>query len=215
MNLRQFVKYLLWRDTTFKGEYRAIRRLLPPDCPRSIVDVGANDGFYASNSYPFVARGWRAVLIEPHPDAFRRLKQRHRHRPHVRCVNAACGPEAARLPLWVRADGDSTLATLRPQNHPDHPENAPHRSIEVDVMRLDTILTEAGFPQDFGVLTVDAEGFDEQVLRGLDLKTWRPRLIITEEAQVPSATKAAHLEEMGYINRGRVTDNSVWTSSQP
>ena len=65
MNLRNFLKYFLFKDTTFKGEFRAMQKLLGQDCPRIIVDVGAHNGFYASNSYPYVARGWRAVLIEP------------------------------------------------------------------------------------------------------------------------------------------------------
>jgi hypothetical protein len=56
MNLWNFLKYFLFQDTTFKGEFRALRRLAGPSCPRIIVDVGANDGFYASNSYPCIAK---------------------------------------------------------------------------------------------------------------------------------------------------------------
>jgi len=70
MNLRQFVKYWLWRDATHRGEFAAMRRLMTPDFPRVVVDVGANDGFYGSNSFLFVARGWRAILIEPHLKVF-------------------------------------------------------------------------------------------------------------------------------------------------
>jgi hypothetical protein len=56
MNLRQFVKYWLWRDTTHHGEFAALCRLMTPDFPRIVVDIGANNGFYGSNSFPFVAR---------------------------------------------------------------------------------------------------------------------------------------------------------------
>ncbi|HXR48084.1 MAG TPA: hypothetical protein VN784_11660 [Candidatus Limnocylindrales bacterium] len=41
MNLRQFVKYWLWRDTTHHGEFMAMRQLLPDDASKVIVDVGA------------------------------------------------------------------------------------------------------------------------------------------------------------------------------
>ena len=78
MNLRQFVKYWLWRDTTHHGEFAALRRLMTPDFPRIVVDVGANDGFYGSNSFPFVARGWRSILVEPHPKVFAKLQKLHR-----------------------------------------------------------------------------------------------------------------------------------------
>jgi hypothetical protein len=41
MNLRQFVKYWLWRDTTHHGEFMAMRQLLPDDASKVIVDVDA------------------------------------------------------------------------------------------------------------------------------------------------------------------------------
>src|SRR5438105_7954878 len=59
MNLRRLVNYVLFRDTTMKGEFRLMRKLAGPDCRRVFVDVGANDGFYGSNSFPFVAGCWR------------------------------------------------------------------------------------------------------------------------------------------------------------
>ena len=51
MNLRQSTKYTPWRDTTYLGEFREIKLLLPPGTLKVVVDVGANDGFYGSNSY--------------------------------------------------------------------------------------------------------------------------------------------------------------------
>ena len=68
MNARQLIKYLWFKDTTFHGEFRLLERTAGANAPRIIVDVGANDGFYGSNSFPFVARGWRSLLIEPNPD---------------------------------------------------------------------------------------------------------------------------------------------------
>jgi hypothetical protein len=41
MNLQQFVKCWLWRDATHHGEFMAIRRLLPDDASKVIVDIGA------------------------------------------------------------------------------------------------------------------------------------------------------------------------------
>jgi len=72
MKLKHWLRYFLWSDTTWHGEFSALRPLLQglPEEQRVVVDVGANDGFYSSNSYPFVKRGWRAILVEPHPGAF-------------------------------------------------------------------------------------------------------------------------------------------------
>ena len=46
MNARQLIKYLLFKDTTFHGEFRMMERLAGPDAPRTFVDVGANDGWF-------------------------------------------------------------------------------------------------------------------------------------------------------------------------
>src|SRR5438445_6339128 len=155
MNLRRFVKYLLFRDTTMKGEFRLMRKLAGPDCPRVFVDVGANDGFYGSNSFPFVARGWRSLLIEPHPRAVEKLRRRHHGRPQVTCLNIACADKPGELPLWHAANDDggsrATLCTddfMRSRRPPDQPRTV------VRVERLDTILASHDISRQFGILSI-------------------------------------------------------------
>jgi hypothetical protein len=53
MNLRQFVKYWLWRDTTHRGEFMAMWRLLPDDTSKVIVDVGATTALDRSSKIRF------------------------------------------------------------------------------------------------------------------------------------------------------------------
>src|SRR5215467_4308269 len=104
MNLRGAIKYYLFRDTTMKGEFRLMQKLVGEDCPRQFVDVGANDGFYGSNSFPYVARGWRSVLIEPHPVAFGKMVKFHKGRKNVSCLNIACAETPGELPLWFASN---------------------------------------------------------------------------------------------------------------
>lgn len=212
MNLRQWYKYLLWRDTTFHGEFAAMRRLAGADCPRYFVDVGANDGFYASNSYPFVARGWRCLLVEPHPVAFARLVARHAGRSNVTCREVACGETCGRLKLWTGANADSTHATFAPEDRETSPGSWRQEHAEVEVVRLDQLLGEAGFPVECGILSIDTEGWDAEVLRGLDLRRWRPRVIVTEDSERGLVEKQRHLSESGYACRTRIGVNSFWTA---
>ena len=107
MNLRQFVKYWLWRDTTHRAEFAALRRLMTPDFPQIVVDVGANNGYYGSNSFPFVARGWRSLLVEPHPRVFAQLQKLHQAKPNVKCLNLACAEKSGTFPLHVGDDGEA------------------------------------------------------------------------------------------------------------
>src|SRR4051812_46949192 len=64
-------------DPSQAGEVTALRRIVRPDWPRALVDVGANDGRTVSNTYTFVRDGWTAVLLEPNPATFERLKRTH------------------------------------------------------------------------------------------------------------------------------------------
>lgn len=211
MNARQLFMFLLHRDTTFKGEFRAMWRLIDPSAPKAIVDVGANDGFYGSNSYPFVARGWRALLIEPHPEAFARLQRRHKKRRLATCLQIGCGDQDGELPLWTGPDGDTTLSSFTP-GPIGHPTDAAARAIPIPVRRLDGVLAEQGFPETFAVLSVDAEGWDFAVLRGLDLARWRPRMIVTENMPGADASlKDEHLRQHGYHLRLMVDANALWT----
>lgn len=211
MNLRRLVNYVLFRDTTMKGEFGVMRRLAGEDCPRFFVDVGANDGFYGSNSFPFVARGWHSILIEPHPIAFEKLRRLHVRRGNVTCLNLACGECPGEQPLWFASDDpggsratlcdDERMRRRRPQNN---------AHVVVRVERLDALLTSHSMPHEFGILSIDAEGMDYEVLLGLDLRVWHPRVIVTEDYTAKNDVKAQYLSSYGYRHAAHCTDNAVW-----
>jgi FkbM family methyltransferase len=213
VNLRQFVKYWLWRDTTHRGEFAALRRLMPPDFPRIVVDVGANDGFYGSNSFPFVVRGWRSILVEPHPKVFAKLQKLHHARPNATCLNLACAEKSGTFPLYVGNDGEApSTSTL--SLDPELLKLRTKGTIMVRVERLTDVLAAQQIQPDFGLLTVDVEGMDLEVLQGLDFSRWRPRIIITEDYPPKLPAKAELLKKNGYQLQTQVGVNSIWTASR-
>jgi FkbM family methyltransferase len=212
MNLRQFVKYWLWRDTTHQGEFAALRRLMTPDFPRIVVDVGANDGFYGSNSFPFVVRGWRSILMEPHPKVFAKLQKLHHARPNATCLNLACAEKPGTFPLYVGNDGEApSTSTLSVD--PELLKLRTKGTIMVQVERLTDVLATQQIQPDFGLLTVDVEGMDLEVLQGLDFSRHRPRMIITEDYPPKFPAKSELLKKNGYQFRTQVSVNSIWTAS--
>jgi FkbM family methyltransferase len=212
VNLRQFIKYVLWKDTTHCGEFQTLWKLLPPDAPKVVVDVGAYDGFYGSNSFPFVARGWAAILIEPHPVAFAQLQKRFARAKNVTCLNMACAERAGERPLYIGTDGESpTTSTLCDNPAVISRQTLGNKPIMVPVDTLANILNARQVPRDFGVLTVDTEAMDYEVLVGLDCSVWRPRVIITEDYAPKEAAKAQYLKSHGYQLRAGVASNTVWS----
>ena len=216
MNLRGLIKYALFRDTTHHGEFRLMQKLAGRAGPHVFVDVGANDGFYGSNSFPFLARGWRALLIEPHPGAFAKLKKMHNSKSNTTLLNIACSDVPGNLPLWIGSDGDAgTLATLCTDDHPHFQEARTNQSVIVPVERLDTVLAAQKIPNDFDILSIDTEGMDYEVLLGLDLNVWRPRVILTEDYAPKNALKADYLRCSHYVHHTQIGANAFWISAKP
>jgi FkbM family methyltransferase len=214
VKLKHWIRFLLCRDSTWHGQFSALGPLLLElkGDERTVVDVGANDGFYSSNSYPFIARGWRALLIEPHPDAFQKAKQLHRKRTQVSLLNAACSDRAGELELQTYAadDGGSHSFLGESSAGSKNSVRPPGEAVHVQVHRLETLLDEFNIPQDFGLLTIDTEGHDFQVLRGANLTRYRPRVIITEKNPDDEA-KFAYLRSNVYHLHAELAYDTVWT----
>jgi FkbM family methyltransferase len=210
MNLRGLIKYVLFRDTTMKGEFRIMRELVQRDWPRIFIDVGANNGFYGSNSFPFVARGWRSLLIEPHLRAFERLQKLHAGKKRTTCLNIACADAPGELPLYLSVNDDTSRATLRTDDTPIFQRVRSKDFKMVRVERLESVLQAHGIPEDFGILSIDAGGMDYEVLLGLNLRRWHPRLIVTEDYMPKMDKKANYLSENNYEQVDKCDANFFW-----
>jgi len=214
VKLEHWIRFLLYRDSTWHGQFAVLGPLLlrHAGVERTVVDVGANDGFYSSNSYPFIARGWRALLIEPNPGAFGKARRLHKKREHVTLVNSACSDHDGILELQTFAwddDGGSHSALRLDAGSPDA-SSTPGERFQVKVHRLDALLTEFRIPREFGLLTIDTEGHDLHVLRGANLACFRPHVIITG-SNPDDEEKFALLRDNGYRLHIALTYDTVWT----
>lgn len=208
------LRWKVYGDSSQHGEYLFLRRFSGPSFPKYVVDVGANDGLRNSNSYPFLAEGWSGTLIEPNPRVFARLQQRHKDNDRVQMLNYACSRQPGKLPLFLGKDGEvGEYATLSTEDSEYYRQTRTGQSVEVAVERLTTLLQRSRCPQDFGLLTVDTEGFDFEVLASLDFDQFRPRFIITEDQNADDEQKFSLLKTQGYHLIRRFTRNSIWQSS--
>jgi FkbM family methyltransferase len=136
------------------------------------VEVGANHPVRLSQSYFFELQGWRGLLVEPLGEKCSLLRAQ---RPGSQVVEAAAGaPEQKGRGRLVVAT-DDLLSGLR-----EKPWVTVAERRTVEIRTLDDILAEAGNPHiDF--LSIDVEGTELDVLRGLDLRRHRPRILLVEE----------------------------------
>ncbi len=143
------------------------------------LDIGAHDGISLSNTRSFEEQGWRGICVEPVPDVADRCRQLR-----DRVVQAACiaGPAHSvtltvdRSGLWAGIDVDTTEATL---TYAARDLGTPgFHTIEVPAIRAATLLRPDDPPIDFA--TIDVEGTEIDVLKGLDLRVNRPRVLVVE-----------------------------------
>ena len=170
-------------DYSQYGQPLIFRRFIPPEVARWVVDVGAYDGVDGSNSRQLVLDGWNAILIEPLPSAFRRLRKNCAGLSAIRTVNVACGAKSGRSTIHFNENNE--------QESSMRPELAHGTPLEVNVSTLNEIL-EADRPEN-SESSAMTEGMDLEVLRGLDLNRFRPAVICTEDSYDPTRWRKARI----------------------
>ncbi len=84
---------------------------------------------------------------------------------------------------------------------------------KVSVHTLTDILDKNSFPDRIGILKIDTESWDYNVLKGFDFNKYKVDVIVTEEYYWKfddTLGKHLMLEDAGYVNAGFVGYNSLW-----
>lgn len=153
------------------------------------VELGANDGVNQSNTLYFESfRGWHGVLIEPYLPNFNRLV-RNRSSTNF-CKNAACvGPSYTHQKVALAYSNlmTSTLGVtseiLNPMDHAVDGERfwgGKTFVFETNAFTLNSILIEAESPRTIDLLSIDTEGVELEVLKGIDHSRFWFRFICVE-----------------------------------
>lgn len=140
------------------------------------VDVGANDGLFGSNSMYFEENGWYVMCIEPNPLLKDRIAaNRKLYRP------VACGSGNEDMEFVIVGDPPyaSGSGFHVKEARKFHVFSEKEEVVVVKVLTLDCILESSGFPR-LDYLTMDCEGHEIEVLKGIDLNKWTPRIIVAE-----------------------------------
>jgi len=142
------------------------------------VDIGAHHPTRFSNTYYFYRQGWHGINVDALPGTQKIFK---RMRP--RDITIECGVGAQESVLRYFAFNEPALNTFSEQEakKKDVPPYRIVETLQIPVVTLKQILDEhlpSGTQIDF--MTIDAEGFDHEVIASNDWNRYRPRVILIE-----------------------------------
>ena len=163
------------------------------------VQVGAFDGQVADPLYQLVHRHhWQGILVEPQADMFEQLKQNYDRESRLQFFNVAIGSEDGEIEFFTRSTGGTQVAST--QRHllikPGHPSSDVKMHL-LPCWTLQTLLEKAGANRQVDLLQIDAEGFDYEIIRGIDFQKMRPSIIRYEHMVLSETDRNACLELLG------------------
>lgn len=177
----------------------------------TFLQIGAFDGVSSDPLREFVHEyGWRGVLVEPQPSAYKKLVENYREQANLLFKNFAVSKTSGTLTLYTVSgeglpDWCGGLAGFSRESIEKHEAFAPGISqkilpLEVPTVTFEELLAELPSPE-LDLLQIDTEGFDAQLLAMFPFEKIRPHLIHFERKHlsVRDLDKClSHLAENGY-----------------
>ena len=187
-----------------------LHRLIDPG--DSVADVGANLGYMTSLASARVGGKGKVLAFEPHPRAYE-LLERNAARWHeagkagpVELHRLALSDAAGEGELFSGGSDEFDMAVASLGTEERAPAQANAESISVPLARLDEIAAE----QRLGVVKIDVEGHEPDVLRGAGglLEKGAIRDIVFEDHDDYPSEATKLVEEAGYELLS--LDNDLW-----
>lgn len=155
-------------------------------CNGFFIEAGANDGLSQSNTYLLERfRGWRGLLIEPIPELAEKCRV---NRPNAITVNTALvATDDTKFVRMKSAHLMSKIHVFKNDNEEhDYAKLAAEvqglsqtHDVDVPARTLSSILDEKGIEKvDF--FSLDVEGYELEVLSGLNLTKHSPTYLLVE-----------------------------------
>lgn len=171
------------------------------------VELGANDGRRQSNTLHFeLFKGWRGVLIEAVPHNYMRCRALRGNKNDVHC--AACVSfsykgdflplaycDLMSTPLEIESDIADPLAHAMAGRQYMEP-SADVIVFGARARTLNVILQESNAPERIDLLSLDVEGGEIEVLKGIDHSVYRFSYILVESRDLDRMR--TYLGEQGY-----------------
>jgi FkbM family methyltransferase len=145
-----------------------------PAKQRCVLSIGENDGITFSNSYDLIMCGWKGVLIEPSPKAYSLLKEVHKENPNVISLNYGIANETGDFAFnesgsYKHTGNDVALLSSLIDGEMDRwGDDVAFEKVLAKFKTFEDFLKDVP-DQHFDYISIDAEGYDYEILKQIDL----------------------------------------------
>jgi len=193
-------------DTTVDARKRFEEDVLEHNPDIVVIELGANDGITQANTAHFEKyKGWNGLLIEPIPSKFLECVRNRSDKNHFVC-GACVGFDYKEQ--FVELIYSDLMTISKELSGRDDAEAHAQKGLNVmkshetnftfgaKAYTLTSLLKEAKAPQTVDLLSLDVEGAELEVLKGLDFEAYTFKYMLIECWDKDGIT--AFLEEKGY-----------------
>ena len=161
------------------------------DFKGNVLDLGANDGVFLSNSRCFIENGWRGFLVEAGREPFKRLFDLYKNNTNVQIINYAISTENGVATFYesgsLISETDCGLVSSIIPNETDRWRKAGTRftSYQVECKTFETLFGNGNInliedDVKFDFISIDIEGMDYQILTQIDLTKYGCKCLCVE-----------------------------------
>lgn len=159
-----------------EGEDLVLKRLFHSSFTGKYLDIGANHPKRYSNTYLLYKKGWTGVAIDPNPELKKLWKKM---RPYDKFINAGVSSTTESMNYFYFKDNAlNTFSTEKAQEIViKHGEDILLRTEKIVMQKLDNLVSNE---KKFDLVTIDAEGMDETILKEIDFVRYGTQVVIVE-----------------------------------
>jgi FkbM family methyltransferase len=179
------------------------------------IEVGVSDGIKGSNTLLFEKRGWKTLCIDPVPE---HVEQAKRIREQV--IECACSHYNGFDYFTSYNIGENNIRSSLSSLATDPRLIESHKDIindtdqfMVTVKRLTNVLDDVNWPKEIDFVSVDTEGTELDVLKGMDFNKYRVKLLVVEN-NFEDADVKDYLNDLGFIFDQRFFVNDFYVNKE-
>ena len=181
------------------GEDMILRSLIGNKKNGFFIDIGAHHPYFYSNTFHFYLKGWRGLSIDALPGS---MKTFNKLRPQDINVEACIGPKAGEEVTFY--EFSKPALNSFDSEYAKKMEASGERIVETHSLKTETlenIIKYKGLEgKEIDFLSIDIEGVDEIVLRSLDFKKVKPKIIVFENHE-HNPMNPTHTSMLNYLSK--------------